>query len=84
MTNYISAEYGYGERENFLRQQFTYLDICIDAFINAISKDKKNRGNDQLGLILPDQKGKPSKIFLKNDERFYNACCNYLTRVRAA
>ncbi|EKD74046.1 MAG: hypothetical protein ACD_45C00099G0002 [uncultured bacterium] len=92
IANYVSAEFGYGVQEYFHRMhptlkknyhQFVDTEISIQPFIDAISKDKKNRGKNQLGLILPDKTNKLSRVYLDNDERFKLTCQKYLAEIRA-
>lgn len=91
MANYVAAEFDYGIIENFNRMHsvlkknyhnFIDLEIPIEAFLYAISKDKKNMGKNQLGLILLDKAGKPSRVYFENDQRFKSVCQDYFTKVR--
>lgn len=91
MANFVAAELDYGIKENFYRmhpvlkknyQHFIDHDIPLEIFLNAISKDKKNRGKNQLGLILPDKVGNPSRVYFENDHRFKSVCQDYLSKVR--
>ncbi|OGT32222.1 MAG: 3-dehydroquinate synthase [Gammaproteobacteria bacterium RIFCSPHIGHO2_12_FULL_35_23] len=87
MANYVASNFKFGSEENYLRMhpilkknfsKFIDYDIPLETFINAISKDKKNKGNNQLGLILPDKKGVPTRTFFENDHRFKAVCKDYL------
>ncbi len=57
--------------------------IDIETFYSAISKDKKNIGND-LSLILLNSELKVEKVRVKNDDSFRKACSTYLQRKNAA
>ncbi|EKD71466.1 MAG: hypothetical protein ACD_46C00181G0031 [uncultured bacterium] len=90
MANHIAIEFDYGAEEHFNRmhpvlkknyEKFLYQEIPLDSFIQAISKDKKNTGANQLGLILPDKAGKPTRVYFENDQRFRSACGDYFSRV---
>lgn len=92
MANYVSGEIGFGdkelhgERHNILKRNFRDFErypVPVDAFLNAISKDKKNIGAD-LMLILPDKDARPQKTPCANDSRFREVCTAYLEVVRAA
>ncbi|MDF1795416.1 MAG: hypothetical protein P1U63_02635 [Coxiellaceae bacterium] len=89
MANYVSAEYGYGKQNDYLRMHnsldVNYKDykghiIDLDSFMLAISKDKKNL-DSQLGLILPDLAGIPQRVYVENDEKFVETCSEYFTEV---
>lgn len=92
MANFISAEFGYGAKDHFERMHptlkknyyhFIEHTICMDDFIQAISKDKKNKGKNELGLILPDKNSKPSRVYFENDQNFKQFCQNYFSQVRS-
>jgi 3-dehydroquinate synthase len=91
MANWISPQISDGDINNYFRmhsviaknfQEFNNIDIPIDAFINALSKDKKNIAKDEVALILPDKDAKIMKGFYKNDNSFYFACEEYLNEIR--
>jgi 3-dehydroquinate synthase len=65
IANFIAAEFGISNRENFERMHdvlhnncstYRYVDIDQKLMMNALSKDKKNSAK-QLRLILPDIDG---------------------------
>lgn len=58
-------------------QSFESVDIPENVFFQAISKDKKNIGKNNLSLILPDSKGRISKYQYANDECFRTICRDY-------
>lgn len=89
MSNFISMKKGYitsverrNSRELFEMIWDGYVDkvrvLDIDAFINALSKDKKNKGH-LLGLILNRGYGKVFKDFTENDHLFREWIEEYFT-----
>ena len=92
MANFVSGELGFGDadlhaaRHEILKRNFAGFEaypVPIDAFLSAISKDKKNVGSD-LMLILPDREARLQKTPCANDDRFRYLCSDYLDRARAA
>jgi 3-dehydroquinate synthase len=92
MANFVSGEIGFGDRNlhasrhGILKRNFVDFEsypVPMDAFLSAISKDKKNVGSD-LMLILPDRDTRLQKTPCANDERFRKLCTVYLDRARAA
>ena len=92
MANFVSGQIGFGDaslhaaRHEILKRNFAGFEahpVPMDAFLNAISKDKKNVGSD-LMLILPDRDTRLQKTPCANDERFRKLCTVYLDRARAA
>ncbi|MEE2997290.1 MAG: AroB-related putative sugar phosphate phospholyase (cyclizing) [Pseudomonadota bacterium] len=92
MANYVAGEIGFGDKElhsarhyilkrNF--RDFEKYPVPVDAFLNAISKDKKNVGED-LMLILPDKNARLTKTACANDGRFREVCSSYLEVARGA
>ena len=88
----MSGEIGFGDhdlyaaRHDVLKRNFAGFEsypVPIDAFLNAIAKDKKNVGSD-LMLILPDQDARLQKTPCANDDQFRELCTVYLERARAA
>ena len=88
MSNYISMKKGYissktrdNSKELFekiwkgFEKQVKELDI--DKYLNALSKDKKNKG-PLLGLILKRGYGKVFKDFTENNIEFRNWIEEYL------
>ncbi len=80
MSNFISFKKGYinytqlkKSRELFEKIWNGYekyiQNLDLDIFLNALSKDKKNKGN-LLGLILNRGYGKVFKDFTKNNQNF--------------
>jgi len=51
--------------------------VPADRFFHAIARDKKNVGS-QITLILPDQTGRIQRGRYPNDDRFRNACLEFL------
>ncbi len=85
MANYQSFMMGRISEEQFLswhqclkKNYHTYqgVNIPIDIFLSAISKDKKNIGND-LSLILVQAAGKIEKIRVPKDEVFKKNCQHF-------
>ncbi len=77
MSNFVSMKKGYitSVVRNNSRELFQLIwngytaqvkDLDIDTFLNALSKDKKNKGK-LLGLILKKGYGKVFKDFTEND-----------------
>jgi 3-dehydroquinate synthase len=56
--------------------------IPIEAFIKAISKDKKNINSDQVTLILLDKKSKVFKGSYENNLNFKKICEYYFLEVK--
>lgn len=92
MANFVSGETGFGDkslhgaRHGILKRNFRGFEDCpvpVDAFLNAISKDKKNVGTE-LMLILPDKDARLQKTPCANDGRFRELCTVYLEEARAA
>tara|TARA_B100002052_G_C15870769_1_gene594574 strand:+ start:1415 stop:2500 length:1086 start_codon:yes stop_codon:yes gene_type:complete len=80
IANFVSLKKGYISKEihNNSRELFEKIwdgyesivkKLSVDEFILALSKDKKNKG-DQLGLILKRDYGKVFKDFTANDKLF--------------
>jgi 3-dehydroquinate synthase len=80
MSNFVSMKKGYitpevrqNSRELFQKIWDGYADqvkvLDIDTYLNALSKDKKNKG-PLLGLILNKGYGKVFKDFTENDATF--------------
>ena len=89
MSNYVSMKKGYitsetrqNSRELFEKIWEGYADrvkvLDIDTYLNALSKDKKNKG-PLLGLILKKGYGKVFKDFTENDEVFREWMIEYFT-----
>ena len=87
MANSAAVHFGFGSQQHKARMKPTLAanfkgyentKIPIDAFISAISKDKKNLGANQLTLILPNKDGRIEKCSYPNDEGFAKFCAGYL------
>ena len=61
--------------------RFTQQPVPLDAFSDAIGKDKKNRAH-RLTLILPDRAGRMERVEVPNDGTFRELCAEYLTSAR--
>ena len=61
---------------------FNEVKVPIDPFIEAISRDKKNIGIDNVSLILLDKAAKVKKISCKNNEIFHKLCFDFLSEIR--
>ena len=92
LANYVAFNSGriaknhYDEMSSVLQTnaaEFLDTSIDLDAFIQAIGKDKKNVGND-LGLILLDSNLMVEKVRMKNDDTFRHLCASYLEKRNAA
>ncbi len=78
LANYIATNYGmmdrdtFGTLHNLLKvniPQYDYRGINMDAYLKALSKDKKNLGND-LVCILAERPGRLVKHRMAMDDRF--------------
>jgi len=85
IANFISFKYNlldektFIEIREFLKQfwkGYTIKNIHRDKYMFALSKDKKNKGN-QLGLILVNKIGDVFKKFTYPDEQFESALNEY-------
>ena len=90
MANYFAMRLGIMERarydgmHNVLKKNysdFEDIQIQMEAFVAAISKDKKNSG-DNLRLVLPDANARISLYSHPNDEKFRAVCVDYLSKER--
>ena len=86
MANFIAATEVFGDKSHFNRmhsvlkknyKQFIDYPILIQPFIQAISKDKKNVGKDEITAIFPDKNAKIIKSPIKNDLLFQKKCGEY-------
>jgi len=77
--NMFSEEWYEASHKTFSKNYrgFETVDIPAEPFFAAIAKDKKNVGQNQLALILPDKTGKLSKALYDNDENFKKICADY-------
>lgn len=86
MANYVSVRLGkmdrksYENRRRVLKRNYAGYEsvmLSMDAFIAALTKDKKNKG-DGLKLVLPDADGKISCGDYVNDDTLSSICSEYL------
>jgi 3-dehydroquinate synthase len=91
MANWLSPQIGNGDMKHYDRMHpvlndnyrgFEDIDIPLDLFMSALSKDKKNVGKDSVTLILPDSEASIKKYIFPNDENFSMLCKRYLTELR--
>jgi len=91
MANFVSRSLNFGRQDVFdqmhptLQENYRGFErtaVPMDGFVNAILKDKKNTGSQQLTLILPDKSGALAKTIIPNDDSFQSACEEYLTSAR--
>ena len=91
MANWLSPQISEGDMQHYNRMHGTLLsnycgfediNIPIDPFMNALAKDKKNIGKDEVTLILPDKQAKIRKGRYINNETLKTLCHEYLTGVR--
>jgi len=91
MANWLSPRVGDGHIKHYTRMHdilsknyhgFKDVDIPIDVFMSALSKDKKNIGKNKVTLILPDKDAKIHKDSYVNSQSFRSLCDEYLTNVR--
>ncbi|MCR9140723.1 MAG: iron-containing alcohol dehydrogenase [bacterium] len=90
MANYVSSRLKVGSEAVFAGmhqvmfrnyESHRETEIPLEAFLNAIGKDKKNQ-DGKLGLILPDADAHLAKHMVPNDQLFQAACSDFLTRGR--
>ena len=91
MANWLSSQIGEGDMCHYNRMHgvlfnnydgFKDIHIPIDLFMKALSKDKKNIGQNEVTLILPNGNAEICKGRYKNDEKLKSLCYKYLTEVR--
>jgi 3-dehydroquinate synthase len=91
MANYLANGLAFGNLENYVRMHstlqknykgFETINVPIEGFISAISKDKKNLGSGEVTLILPDNEGMLQKTRQRNDKNFSTLCSDYFTSAR--
>ena len=91
MANWLSPQISNGTIKHYERMTkkkkknyygFEDIDIPIDLFMNALSKDKKNEGIGEVTLILPDEKAIIKKGRYTNDDSLLSLCKHYLSKVR--
>jgi 3-dehydroquinate synthase len=91
MANYVADKLNFGSLNNFERMHpvlnenyngFESLEVPLDPFLTAISKDKKNLGSSEVTLILPNMEGFLEKTRQPNDKVFSDICENYLASAR--
>lgn len=92
MANFISDRLEIGSRETFERMHPTLrtnyrgyedLDVPLEPFLTAISKDKKNTGSGKVTLILPDEAAKLSKQVCDASQLFNDSCSEFFDAARA-
>ena len=90
MANWLSPQIGDGDMQHYNRMHsvlsnnyrgFENIDIPIDLFMEALAKDKKNMGKDEVTLILPNKDAKIKKKYCVNDDALKSLCNKYLTKV---
>src|SRR3990167_2446334 len=91
MANYIAHQYDITEEMHFDRMHpilkknyHHFIDhlIPIESFILAISKDKKNIGQNEIGAILLDKNAKVTRSQIENNVFFQKKCDEYLSKGR--
>jgi 3-dehydroquinate synthase len=90
MANFVAFRMGLSSREHFERmhsalkknyQGYEATSIPQEQFFSGLSKDKKNTAS-QLGLILPQANGIPTRQFVTKDEAFVAICSEFLNKER--
>jgi 3-dehydroquinate synthase len=78
MINYSSFD---EMQKILLKNMPNYMPVgnYIEEFINAMSKDKKNKGN-KIGFILTRGPGKVEKVFIENNEWLKNCIIEYFNK----
>jgi 3-dehydroquinate synthase len=91
MANWLSPQISNGSMKNFDRMHsvlaknyhgFESVDVPIDLFMRALSKDKKNIGKNAVTLILPDKDGLIESGIYPNDDNLTSLCKKYLKEMR--
>ena len=91
MANWLSPKISNGDIRHYNRMHnvlfnnyrgFEEVEIPIDPFMNALSKDKKNIGKGEVTLILPNRDAKIKKGIYINNEKLKSLCDEYLTKDR--
>lgn len=86
MANYVSVRLGKMNRKNYENRRvilkrnyagYEFVKLSIDAFISALTKDKKNRGSN-LRFVLPDADAKILCFDYPNDDTLKDICSEYL------
>lgn len=86
MANYTAVRFGLMDRRHYERMHpplaanyagFERTPIPLDAFLAALTKDKKN-ADDKLNLILPDAEARMFRGSYANDAVFRAICAEYL------
>lgn len=88
MANYVAVKRGRMSARHYERMHpalaknfsgFEQTKVPFDLFMNALAKDKKNKGN-KLTLILPDDEARVARIEWANDPQFRAICAEYFER----
>tara|TARA_B110000008_G_scaffold36588_1_gene33055 strand:- start:26313 stop:27392 length:1080 start_codon:yes stop_codon:yes gene_type:complete len=91
MANWLSPQIGSGDYEHYHRMHnvlaqnyrgFENVEIPLGSFMSALAKDKKNIGEGEVTLILPNKEAKIEKGRYVNDDFFSSLCNEYLTKMR--
>ena len=91
MANWLSPQIGSGDMLHYKRMHavlsenyrgYESVEVPIDPFISALSKDKKNIGKGEVTLILPNSSAEINKGRYPNDDAFYQLCKQYLSEIR--
>ena len=91
MANYTAGQLGVADDLIFTQmhpvlaknfRDYENLNVPLDAFLSAISRDKKNQGSGTVTLILPRNEGGVEKGIYPNDARFIQICTDYLENAR--
>ena len=90
IANHVSNYLGLMDSELYNKMQsiikvnfpdYNWSDFDLDAYLDALSKDKKNDGN-KLGCILTEGPGYLVKKFLPLDEELKNLMNNYFEKLK--
>ena len=91
MANWLAPQIANGDFSHYLRMHdvlarnyrgFEDIEIALDVFMDALSKDKKNTGKNRVTLILPNKNAEIKKGSYKNDTMLRHLCQKYLTEIR--
>ena len=91
LANFTSQRLQLGNGECFERMHPTLkrnyrgyesLTVPMEPFMNALGRDKKNTGANDITVILPDHDGRVSRVRRIVDPTFIAICAEYFHGVR--
>lgn len=93
MANWMSWQLGHGTEAHWRRMHpvlsrnyagFEAVEVPLQPFLAALSKDKKNTGAGTATLILPDPEGRVKRGVHATGEAFAALCARFFAEVRRA